>query len=56
MDTLPSVQSIRDEFRKIEEDFTGPIVIYGESSRMGVARLKRENVIFKQTPYDVKAR
>ena len=34
----------------------GPKVIYGESSRIGEARLKRENIIFKQTPYDVKAR
>lgn len=34
----------------------GQKVIYGESSRIGAARLKRENIIFKQTPYDVKAR
>ena len=34
----------------------GQRVIYGESSRLGAARLARENIVFKQTPYDVKAR
>lgn len=34
----------------------GPKVIYGESSRLGPARLGDENIVFKQTPYDVKAR
>jgi adenine-specific DNA-methyltransferase len=32
----------------------GPKVIYGETSRLGQARLKALNIIFKQTPYDVK--
>ena len=32
------------------------MVIYGEASRLGKARLKEEGVIFKQTPYDVRAR
>jgi adenine-specific DNA-methyltransferase len=31
-------------------------VIYGETSRLGAAKLKAENIIFKQTPYDIKAR
>lgn len=47
---------IRDEIEKIEKGFSGQIIIYGESSRLREARLKRENIIFKQTPYDVKAR
>lgn len=34
----------------------GPLTIYGETSRIGAARLKAEGVAFKQTPYDVKAR
>jgi adenine-specific DNA-methyltransferase len=34
----------------------GPKVIYGESSRLGLVRLNNENITFKQTPYDVKAR
>ncbi len=31
-------------------------VIYGETSRISAERLKAMNIIFKQTPYDVKAR
>lgn len=31
-------------------------VIYGETSRLSQLRLKEMNIIFKQTPYDVKAR
>lgn len=34
----------------------GPKVIYGEASRLGAERLRAENVTFKQTPYDIKAR
>jgi adenine-specific DNA-methyltransferase len=33
-----------------------PLTIYGERSALGAASLKRENITFKQTPYDVKAR
>lgn len=29
------------------------VVIYGESCRLGEARLRRENITFKQIPYDV---
>lgn len=36
--------------------WSGPMVIYGEASRLGTARLKDEGVTFKQTPYDVRAR
>lgn len=34
----------------------GPKVIYGETSRLGPARLLEYQVTFKQTPYDIKAR
>ena len=34
----------------------GPKVIYGESTLLGPARLAKEEITFKQTPYDVKAR
>ena len=34
----------------------GPKVIYGESSRVGAARLTAEGITFKQIPYDVKMR
>ena len=32
----------------------GPQVIYGESCRLGAARLKREGIVFKQIPYGIK--
>jgi adenine-specific DNA-methyltransferase len=44
--------------RKVLEqlpDFDGPKVIYGETSRLGEARLREHNITFKQIPYDVKA-
>lgn len=34
----------------------GPMTVYGEWSKLGAARLAEEDVIFKQTPYDVRAR
>lgn len=33
--------------------FDGPKVIFGESSRLGNARLQRENISFRQIPYEV---
>ena len=34
----------------------GPKVIYGETTRLGAARLAAEGITFKQIPYDVKMR
>jgi len=34
-------------------EFDGEKVIYGEATRLGEARLKAENISFKQMPYDV---
>ena len=36
--------------------FEGKKVIYGEATRMNSEKLKTNNIVFKQTPYDVKAR
>ncbi len=36
--------------------FDGPMVIYGERTVLSVASLEAENITFKQTPYDVRAR
>ncbi len=36
--------------------FAGPKVIYGETSRFGSARLKAENITFRQIPYEIEAR
>ncbi|MDA8256003.1 MAG: site-specific DNA-methyltransferase [Betaproteobacteria bacterium] len=35
---------------------TGPRVIYGETTRLGEARLREAGIVFKQIPYDIKAR
>ena len=38
------------------ENFTGAKVIYGETSRIGPAKLLSKKITFKQTPYDIKSR
>jgi adenine-specific DNA-methyltransferase len=50
--TRPTLALIRKKLGK----FVGQLTIYGERSALGTASLKRENITFKQTPYDVKAR
>jgi len=37
-------------------DFAGPVTVYGERSALSDLSLVREQITFKQTPYDVKAR
>jgi len=32
----------------------GPRIVYGEGCRLGPARLKREGIVFKQVPYEIK--
>lgn len=34
----------------------GPRIIYGETTRLGEARLREAGIMFKQIPYDIKAR
>lgn len=48
--------ALLDRLRGEMNGWRGPMVIYGEASRLGAARLKDEGVTFKQTPYDVRAR
>jgi adenine-specific DNA-methyltransferase len=45
-----------DRLRADSDGWRGAMVIYGEASRLGPARLEDEGVTFKQTPYDVRAR
>lgn len=45
------LQAIHDIFPHV-----GRKVIYGETTRLGAARLAAENIAFKQIPYDVKMR
>lgn len=37
-------------------EHAGPKVVYGESSRLGAVRLQKEQITFKQIPYDVRTR
>jgi adenine-specific DNA-methyltransferase len=48
--------ALLDRLRDDAGGWSGPMVIYGEASRLGAARLKEAGVTFKQTPYDVRAR
>jgi adenine-specific DNA-methyltransferase len=41
---------------RAESGWDGPIIVYGEWSKLGAARLADAGVTFKQTPYDVRAR
>ncbi len=41
---------------RAESGWDGPMIVYGEWSKLGAARLAEASVTFKQTPYDVKAR
>lgn len=38
------------------DEFAGPMTVYGEACRLSSETLKAEGIVFKQTPYDVKAR
>jgi adenine-specific DNA-methyltransferase len=38
------------------EKSNGKKLIFGETSRMGSERLRKENIMFKQIPYDIKGR
>lgn len=42
--------------REAAGGFEGPITVYGEATRLGPEALKAERLVFKQTPYDVRAR
>ncbi|UPH70156.1 site-specific DNA-methyltransferase [Abyssibius alkaniclasticus] len=49
----------RQTLRLIREaagDFDGPLTIYGERTVLADTTLEGENITFKQTPYDVRAR
>lgn len=48
--------ALLQELRQKAGGWQGPMVIYGESSRLGSARLADEQITFRQTPYDVRAR
>ena len=54
--TRATLAVIREEIKHKDANFAGPLTIYGEQSRLTSATLDREDIVFKQTPYDIKAR
>ena len=54
--TRATLAVIREEITHKDANFSGPLTIYGEQSRLTSATLDREDIVFKQTPYDIKAR
>ena len=54
--TRTTLAHIREEIAKAHPDADGPLTVYGEQSRLMPQTLEREGIVFKQTPYDVKAR
>ena len=54
--TRPTLAEIRSEIARREADFAGPLTVYGEQSRLSATTLAQQDIVFKQTPYDIKAR
>ena len=59
--TLATLDAVRAEVARSHPDLPGahpeyPLTVYGEQSRLGPSTLARERIVFKQTPYDIRAR
>ena len=54
--TRATLAVIRGEIERKDANFAGPLTVYGEQSRLTPATLDQEDIVFKQTPYDIKAR
>ena len=54
--TRATLAQIRGEIARAHPGADGPLTVYGEQSRLMPQTLEREGIVFKQTPYDVKAR
>ena len=54
--TRETLAIISEKIAKKKCDFNGALTIYGEASRLSAATLERKDIVFKQTPYEVKAR
>ncbi|MBR0827362.1 site-specific DNA-methyltransferase [Bradyrhizobium manausense] len=54
--TRETLQIIIEKIAGKKCDFKGALTIYGEASRLSASTLARKGIVFKQTPYEVKAR
>ena len=54
--TRSTLRIVRDALDRAAPGFDGRLVVYGERSALSPATLLAEGIVFKQTPYDVKAR
>ena len=54
--TRATLATIREEIARKHARFSGPLMVYGEQSRLASTTLERAGITFKQMPYDVKAR
>ena len=54
--TTTTLRIIRDAITASYPNFNGLLTVYGERSALSATTLERENILFKQTPYDIKIR
>ena len=54
--TRETLAIITDKIENRKCGFKGLLTIYGEASRLSADTLARKGIVFKQTPYEVKAR
>ena len=59
--TRATLAAIRHEIAQSRPELAAeppeyPLTVYGEQSRLAPATLARERIVFKQTPYDIRAR
>ena len=54
--TRATLAVIREEIERTAGQFSGPLTVYGEQSRLAAETLERAGIVFKQMPYEVKAR
>ena len=54
--THATLAEIRRQATEFRPGFSGPLTIFGESSRLTANTLLREAVVFRQIPYEVRAR
>ena len=54
--THATLKTIREAILKEQPQFDGLLTVYGEQSRLAKNTLEREGILFKQSPYALKAR